>query len=230
MIGPSRLATVRRRPTSPMTTAAPTMSPAADVALLEPDHASGSQGAGPRGVVVVAYPDDLGDRPLAVGATHQLHDQIDSGCHVLAGGRRRPAMRARECQGLQPPERTVGIVGVHRRERPGVTGVERLQQIERLGPPHLADDQPVGAQPQRHSHQLGHRDRPMTVGVGRLGLESHQVGMQQPELGRLFDGDDALVGREGRTERVEQGRLARTGAATDHDRLANSVPRREHGW
>ena len=83
-----------------------------------------------------------------------------------------------------------------------MTGVERLQHVERLAAPDLPDDDPVRPHPQSGAHQRPDRHRARTLGVRRTRLEPHDVRLLEPELGGLLDGDDALPGSRDRTPRA----------------------------
>ena len=61
---------------------------------------------------------------------------------------------------------------------------------------HLADDQPVGAHPQRLAHQRADGDLTRALEVGRPRLEPHAVRMVGPQLVGVLDEHDPL-GRVG---------------------------------
>src|SRR3972149_6661139 len=76
----------------------------------------------------------------------------------------------------------------------------------------LADDDPVGSHVEGVAEEVSDRDLARALGVGRAGLEGHDVLLAELELGRVLDRDDPLVfGDEGRQD-VEERRLARAGA------------------
>ena len=134
-----------------------------------------------------------------------------------AHGRQRPRRRRLHDQRLESVEDVEGAVGVTRRPRAVVAGVQRLDEGEHLGATHFSDDQAVGTQPQRGAHELLERDRWWTVDGGRAGLEPEEVHGGRQQLGGVLDRHDPLT-RSHATERgVEQRRLAsRRGAADDH--------------
>ena len=70
------------------------------------------------------------------------------------------------------------------------------------------------------------RDLALAFDVGRAGLEPHHVRLLQHELGRVLDGDDALVGRDVAREDVEQRGLAGAGAAGHQHVEPGRAPRR----
>ena len=90
-------------------------------------------------------------------------------------------------------ERVVGTVRVHGRERAVVSGVAGLQHVERLAPADLADDDAIGSHAQRAAHEIAHADRAGSLGVRGPGLEPHDVRLDEPQLGRLLDRDDAFA-------------------------------------
>ena len=89
-----------------------------------------------------------------------------------------------------------------------MAGAPGLQQVQRLGPPYLADRDAIGTQAQGRSHE---------VGQGRgavLGAERHEVRHGALQLAGVFDQHDPIAGlgdlcQEG----VNQRRLAGRGAA-----------------
>ncbi len=56
---------------------------------------------------------------------------------------------------------------------------------------------------------------PGALEVGRAGFQPHDVGLLELQLGRVLAGDDAFVGVDESGEAIEEGRLARAGAAGD---------------
>src|SRR3712207_7192647 len=56
-----------------------------------------------------------------------------------------------------------------------------------------------------------------SLDVGRARLQPDDVRLLQLQLGRVLDGDDALVVGDVGGERVQERRLARAGAARDED-------------
>ncbi|MNV51303.1 hypothetical protein D3C71_1433480 [compost metagenome] len=84
---------------------------------------------------------------------------------------------------------------MQRRQRAFMPGVHGRQHVKSFGPPALADDNAVGPHAQRIAHQLADIDMPSALLVGGPRLQCHQVIMVQPQLGRVFDGDDPLTVR-----------------------------------
>ena len=60
---------------------------------------------------------------------------------------------------------------MQRAHRSVVAGVHRLQQVERLGTAHLADDDPLGTHAQAVPHEIAHRDLAGALEIGRPGFE-----------------------------------------------------------
>ena len=144
-----------------------------------------------------------------------MHDRVDRGADLRPHGDERKARSSHQHERLEARQHVDGPVGVDGRERSVVTGVERLKHVEGFAAAHLADDDAVGTHPQRGAHQVAHAHRARAFCVGRPGLEPHDVGLHQPQLGGLFDGDDALTGGDRRRQRVEEGGLARARASGD---------------
>ena len=110
-----------------------------------------------------------------------------------------------------------GRVGVAGRHRAVVAGVHGLEHVERLAAAALADDDAVGPHAQGVAHQLADGDGALALDVRRARLERDHVLLAELQLGRVLDGDDALVVGDERREDVEHRRLARAGAARDED-------------
>ncbi len=114
---------------------------------------------------------------------------------MASTGRPVPARRTRLSRRARA---SAGPVGVDGAERAAVAGVERLEEVEGLLAPDLADDQPVGPEPQRGPDERPDRDRTGALGVGRPGLEPDDVRLAERQLGGLLDRDDALRRRRPR--------------------------------
>ena len=161
---------------------------------------------------------DLGDgehHAAAVGTAPDMDDGIDRGRDLRAHRGHGERDAGEERQRLEPGERGGGTVRVDGRERSVVTGVERLQHVERFPTAHLADDQPVGPHAQRGPHEFPHRHRAHPFGVRGPRFQSDDMGLRQGQLRRLFDGDDALARVDRLGQRVAQRRLARARCARD---------------
>src|SRR6185369_8603264 len=91
----------------------------------------------------------------------------------------------------------------------------RLQHVQRGAVADLTDDDAVGAHPQRVAHQVPYGHLPAPLDVGGPGLQPQHVVLVQLQLGRVLDGDDALVGRQVLGKHVQGGRLAGAGTAGD---------------
>src|SRR5829696_662059 len=104
-----------------------------------------------------------------------------------------------------------------RRQRALVACVHRLEHVQGLGAPDLADDDPVGAHPQRVPDELADADLALALDVGRARLERDHVLLLELKLGGVLDCDDALVtGDEGR-DCVQRRRLTGTCTTRDQD-------------
>ena len=117
-------------------------------------------------------------------------------------------------QHFDPSERGFAIVGVKRREPAGVPRVPALEKRERLGAPHLADDDAVGTESKRAPKESVHRDRAFE------GAEGHLVLERALKLAGVLDEDDAIVWRFGfevAKKGVDERRLPGPGAADDED-------------
>jgi hypothetical protein len=156
-----------------------------------------------------------------------VHHHVESARNLIAhSGVRQPDSR-HEGERLDPPQRIGRRVGVHGRERAVVAGVQRLEHVERLRAPHLANHDPVGPHAQRVHHELPDRDLAAALEIRRARLEPHHVPLPQPQLGGVLDRDDALLARDRPRERVQRRRLARAGPAAHENGRPRGHAQRE---
>ena len=118
-------------------------------------------------------------------------------------------------QRLEPAQRVDAPVRVNRAHRTGVTGVERLQQVEGFAAAYLADHDSVGAHPQRRAHEVAHGGGAGALTVRGPCLEPHHMRLREAQLRGLLDRDDATVAVDAAGERVQQRGLARARTAGD---------------
>ena len=81
--------------------------------------------------------------------------------------------------------------------------VHGLEHVQGLAGAHLADDDAVGPHAQAVAHQVALGDLALLLDVGRPGLQAHDVRLLELQLGRVLDGDDALMGRDEAGEDVQ---------------------------
>ena len=74
--------------------------------------------------------------------------------------------------------------------------VHRLEHVKRLRAADLADDDPVGAHPQRVAHELPDRYLALALDVLGTRLEPKHVALVQLELSRILDRDDPIFVRD----------------------------------
>ena len=139
--------------------------------------------------------DHLGDAPGAVGAASDVHDGIDRARHLPTDRGERPGGGRLHEERRDATERVERPVRVARRERSVVAGVHRLDRGEHLGATELADDEPVGSEPERGAHERRELDARQPVGRRRPRLEPHRVETLERELSRArrYDRPLALV-------------------------------------
>ena len=118
-------------------------------------------------------------------------------------------------------------------DRPAATlvpGVERGQQVDDLGPPHLPHDEAVGTHAQGLPDEVlqGHGAR--SLDVGRAGLEAHDVRVDRRQLAGVLDEQDPVAGIDQAEQGGQQGGLARPGApAHDEGHLGGHQPSEQLG-
>ncbi len=146
--------------------------------------------------------DDLAFHAGDLRHAHQLASTIAQALelqdHMQCRGDLRPHRACRQIEVrhadhlLQPAQGIARRVGVHRRHRPFVAGIHRLQHVERFAAAHLADDDPIRAHAQRVLHQLALTDLAAALDVRRPGLHAGDVDLLQLQLGCVLDRDDAF--------------------------------------
>ena len=107
--------------------------------------------------------------------------------------------------------------------------VHGLQQVERFGSAHLADDDAVGTHTQAVLDEIAHGDLALAFEVRRARLQAHHVRLLQLQLGGILAGDDALVRLDIGGQAIEQGRLTGTRAAGNDDVAADATDDGEQG-
>jgi len=93
--------------------------------------------------------------------------------------------------GREPAERLTRGIRVNGGQAPTVPGIERLEQIERLTTAHFPNDHAIGTVAEGRPQQIANGDRGR-VRLGSPRLEPHDVRVRQPQLGRVFDHDQAF--------------------------------------
>lgn len=116
-----------------------------------------------------------------------------------------------------------------RTHRPVVALRHGQEHGQHLGPSNLADDHPLRIHPESGPHQVGERERSDAFGVGVSRLEGLVVGVQvveafQPDLERILDGDQSLLGIYLVEKTAQHRGLAGTGSTGD-----DHVRPRPHG-
>ncbi|OLD91202.1 MAG: hypothetical protein AUG96_01075 [Chloroflexi bacterium 13_1_20CM_4_66_15] len=139
---------------------------------------------------------DAGDLALTVAHTRELHDQVDGRSHLLPDRLGRQIDACHEHHGFETRHGVASCIGMEGSQGAVVTGVHRLQHIQRLAGTALADHDPVRAHPEGVDDKLTDADLVLTVEVGRAGFHPADVLLVELQLGGVLDGDDALIGRD----------------------------------
>ncbi len=172
-------------------------------------HAEQEDVAQDRAVLVVA--DDLGDlRDLAPPVRHArlVDDEVHGRGDLRAHGLEWDVDRGHHHHRFQAGQGVARGVGVNGRHASVMARVHGLQHVQGLGTANLTDEDPVGAHSQAVAKQLPDRELALALHVRWAVLERDDVGVVDLELGRVLDGDDALVVRDEACDHVERGRLA----------------------
>jgi hypothetical protein len=118
---------------------------------------------------------------------------------------------------FEPGQRLARRVRMDRAHGPVVAGVHRLQHVESLGAADLAEDDPVGAHTQGVAQQVAHRDLATAFEVRRPSFQPHDMRLLQLQFGRVLDRHGPFSRVDQPRQRIQQRRLARTGASGDQD-------------
>ena len=169
---------------------------------------------------IALHAGDLGDGLQAAGAVGvpgQVDDDVQGRADQLAHGLFMQGQAGQGDHGLQAQQGIPGAVGVDGGHGAFVAGVHGLEHVHDLRPPDLAHDDAVGAHAQGVAHQVPLGDLALALDVGRPGFQAPHVLLLQLQFRGVLDGEDAFVVRDEAGEDVEQGGLARAGAAGDQD-------------
>ena len=98
-----------------------------------------------------------------------------------------------------------------------MTGIHRLQQVERFRSANFADDDPLRSHTQAVAHQIAHGDLALALKVRRPRFQPHHVRLLELQFGGVFAGDDAFVIVDLSGQAVEQRGLSGTGTAGNQD-------------
>src|SRR5579872_3317169 len=164
---------------------------------------------------------DVRNAARAVAQARSLDDHVDGGDDHLADGAGRQGVAAHCDHGFDAAHRLARRVGVQRAHRSVMAGIHRLQQIERFGSAHFADDDALGPHAQAVLDEIAHGDLAGAFEIGRPRLQAHDMRLLELKLGGVFAGDDAFVVIDIAGQTIEQGRLAGARAARDEDVAAD---------
>ena len=162
----------------------------------------------------------LGDEAASLVAV-ELHDHVDHG-----GQQALDLLHAQASAGATFPDhqRHLGhgqgaAAGVHAGDAAGVARGCQAHKVEALVAAHLGQEDAVGLHAQTGLEQRLGGDAGCALGV--LAVEQvHDVGVVgQGQLGRVLDGDQALVQRDLFDQAFHEGGFAGAGFATDDDGL-----------
>ena len=129
------------------------------------------------------------------GRPLELHEDADRHDDLVADGLLGQLDATHHHHRLEPAQQLARRVGVHRGHGTGVAGVHGLEHVQRLGATALTDDDAVGPHTQGVADEVADADLAAALGVGRPGLQRHDVRALDLEFGRLLDRDEALARR-----------------------------------
>ena len=117
---------------------------------------------------VALHTGDLGNRhhpARAVGQARDVDDYVYGRGNLLAHRALRNRKARQQHHHLHAAQAFARAVGVDGGNRAVMAGRHRLQHVEDFGAAHLADDDPIGAHPQRVAHQLARGDLALALEV-----------------------------------------------------------------
>ena len=92
---------------------------------------------------------------------------------------------------------------MHCRHRTIVTGVHRLQHVQRFRSARFADDDPIGPHTKSIDHQVARCDGTLAFNVRFARLQPHNMRLLQHEFGDVFNRDDTFRFRHKARERIQ---------------------------
>ena len=168
---------------------------------------------------------NLGDLPQPSAEARRLDDDIHSRGDLSLNDPDRQIVAGHADEHLETAQGLARVVGVDGREAAVMTGVHRLQHVERFRSPAFSDDDPVRPHAERVPHKIPGRYDALPFHVGRPRLHAGDVWLLQLEFCRVFNRDNSLFNRNVAGEHVQQSGLAGTGPA----RNDNVQPRANTG-
>ena len=139
--------------------------------LLIDEHLLCSDGA----VVYAEHFHDARNPPRPIRQTRRLDDHMQRTTDDLVQRIRWELSTSHGDHGHETLQRIFGRVCVKRAHRPFMTGVHRLQHIERFSTADLADHNSVRAHSQCVLHQVANGDLAAPFHIGRPALQAHRV-------------------------------------------------------
>ena len=147
---------------------------------------------------------------------HQVQGPRD-----LTPDRGQRELRSAEGHRFETGEHVPRTVGMSGGKRTVVSGVHRLEHIQRLTAAHLAHDDPVRIHAETGPDQVRNGNCAFTLRVGAARFQPHQI----PDVGELqlrgiLDGDDAFFVRDKRRKGIQKCGLTGIGPSADKDVVA----------
>src|SRR6202008_3749518 len=118
---------------------------------------------------------DAGDAARTVAQALGLHDDVDRTHDHLANWFRRQGETAHRDHRFETLHGFARGIRVQRTHRTVVAGVHRLQQVERFGSAHFADDDPFRAHAQAVADEIAHGDLAVALEGGGARFQPHDA-------------------------------------------------------
>src|SRR5271166_2162373 len=129
----------------------------------------------------------------AVAHALDVYDQVERARDVHSDRPQRQVEISHYHHVFQAVERVARRVGVNRRHRAVMPGVHRLEHVECLGAPHLADDNAVRPHAQRITDELALRDVAGAFDVGWARLHLNDMRLLKAQFDGVLDRDHPFV-------------------------------------
>jgi hypothetical protein len=133
----------------------------------------------------VLHDDDITLHPLDLGHIGDfsgsvleavlLNDQVDRRRDLFADGAHGKVHPGHQTHRLQTRERVARSIGVSGRHRAIVTGVHRLEHVERFATAALSNDNPLRTHSERVDNEIADRDFAFAFDIGRTRLKPDDV-------------------------------------------------------
>ena len=160
------------------------------------------------GVVTVDFEDFGNESPS--GPSFDVDDDVERITDVRLDGAVGQFHAALQYAARESGQALLGRTGMNRGQGAGVAGVEKLQEVERLAGPDFAQQNSVWPVPQGCFQEVADRNG-WDADLFPASFKTNEIQLGKLYLRGVFYQEDAFIGWNELSERIEQGCLARSG-------------------